>query len=132
MLTRFGGGGRSEHRDHQQDEEEQVEDPHDCARNLVKQVGLGLFFLLLPKLDAFALRFRTSLGNPGYRTQRGRSFVRIIRLSLRNARVQREWDRLCVWEQSDKGAFPPFPFIQKEAGGVRWGVSRNSSPHLYK
>lgn len=57
-LTRFGGGGRSEERDHQQDEEEQVEDPHDCVRNLFNKSAWVLFFLL-PK---FSLSFRTSAG----------------------------------------------------------------------
>lgn len=37
MLTRFGSAGRSEDRDDQQDEEEQVEDPHCCLTNLVNE-----------------------------------------------------------------------------------------------
>lgn len=50
MLTRFGGGGRSEDRDHQQDEEEQVEDPHDCVRNLVNKSGWVFFFFSSSKI----------------------------------------------------------------------------------
>lgn len=82
-LTRFGGGGRYEDRDHQQDEEEQVEDPHDCVSNLVNKSGWGFFqnLMLLPSVSDPPL---------GYRTQRGRSFVRMISLSLRDVRVQRE------------------------------------------
>lgn len=37
MLTWFGSGGRSEDSDHQQDEEEQVEDPHGCVSNEVNK-----------------------------------------------------------------------------------------------
>lgn len=38
MLTWSGCGGRSQERDQQQDEEEQVEDPHGCQKQLAQQM----------------------------------------------------------------------------------------------
>lgn len=42
MLTWFGSGGRGEDSDHQQDEEEQVEDPHGCVRTWLTNVFQNL------------------------------------------------------------------------------------------
>lgn len=61
-LTRFGGGGRSEDRDHQQDEEEQVEDPHDCVRNLVNKSACFFF----PSSKIFPKFQNLREGNPVY------------------------------------------------------------------